>query len=52
MRYVIAWLVLCAAAPVQATPPPSFSASYTVHKGRLLLGGVPRTISKEEGAGE
>lgn len=49
MRYVIAWLVLCAAAPVQATPLPAFSASYTVHKGSLLLGEMRRTLGKQDG---
>jgi len=47
MRNLIALLLLCAAWPAAATPPPaSFSASYTVHKGNILLGEMRRTLSR------
>lgn len=47
MRY-LALLVLCAALPALAAPLPAFNASYTVHKGNLLLGEMRRTLSKQD----
>ncbi|MDP1708105.1 MAG: DUF3108 domain-containing protein [Gammaproteobacteria bacterium] len=51
MRNLIALLLLCVAWPITATPPPaSFSASYTVHKGSILLGEMHRSLSRSTDA--
>ena len=48
MRYLLALLVLCAASPALAAPLPAFNASYTVHKGSLLLGEMRRSLGKQD----
>ena len=48
MRHILALLLLCATWAVSAaTPAPAaFSASYTVHKGNILLGEMHRSLSR------
>lgn len=47
MRHLLALLLLSVVWPVAAAAPPaSFNASYTVHKGSLLLGEMRRSLSR------
>lgn len=52
MRRLIALLIVCIALPAYAAAPrpPAFSASYTVHKGSILLGEMRRTLSRPSDA--
>lgn len=48
MRHALTLLLLCAVWPATAAtlPPATFSASYAVHKGTLLLGEMHRSLSR------